>query len=193
MNGFTCGRCDSPIPPDQYNSIDFLPCPACGTPVKIDVFPVVLNDRPSVKNKESVVADEASCFYHAANRAEFTCDQCGRFLCPLCRIELGDRHLCPVCLETGRKKGKLVNLDQSRTLYDSLALRIAIFPVFPFAFLWIFTCITAPVALFLALRHWNSPMSIVRRSKIRLVAAIVASGLQISTWLFGIAYMAILR
>lgn len=128
--------------------------------------------------------DQASCFYHSQKRAVIPCDHCGRFLCALCDVEFGGRHLCPACLETGKKKGRIVNLDRHRVLYDSVALKIAVFPMIT---VW-FTLVTAPIALYLAIRHWKSPTSLVRRTKIRFIFAVALAGLQILAWTTGILY-----
>ncbi len=129
--------------------------------------------------------DQASCFYHSQKKAVIPCDNCGRFLCALCDVELGGKHLCPACLETGKKKGRIIDLERHRVLYDAAALKLAIYPVLMF---W-FTLFTAPIALYLAIRHWNSPGSIVGRTRIRSVLAIMLSGLQILAWIVGIAYI----
>ena len=118
--------------------------------------------------------DQASCFYHSQKKAVVPCAYCGRFLCALCDVEWDGKHLCPACLETGKKKGKIINHERRRVLYDVL--------------FW-FTLFTAPIALYIAIRHWNSPTSIVGRSKIRFVLAIMLSGLQILAWIAGIAYL----
>jgi hypothetical protein len=77
-------------------------------------------------------------------------------------------------LETGKIKG----LENQRTLYDGVALSLAIYPLLIFYF----TLVTAPVALFVAIRYWNAPRSIVHRSKIRCVAAIILASMQIAGW-----------
>jgi hypothetical protein len=59
--------------------------------------------------------------------------------------------------------------------------------VFPMITIW-FTLVTAPIALYLALRHWKSPTSLVRRTKIRFVFAVTLAGLQILAWTTGILY-----
>jgi hypothetical protein len=100
-------------------------------------------------------------------------------------VEWGNRHLCPACLETGKKRGRIVNLDRHRVLYDSTALRVALFPMVT---IW-FTLVTAPLALYLAIRHWNSPTSIVRRTRIRFILAIGLSSLQIFAWTLWIAHL----
>jgi len=93
-------------------------------------------------------------------------------------VEFDGRHLCTSCLETGKKKRKIKNLENHRTLYDSMVLFLAIFPMILF---WP-TILTAPIAIFLAIRYWNVPTSIIPRTKIRLIAAVVISGLQIIGW-----------
>jgi len=99
-------------------------------------------------------------------------------------VELSGRHLCPPCVETGKKKGRIINLDRHRLLYDGTALRLALLPMIT---VWL-TIITAPITLYFSIRHWNSPMSVIRRTKVRFILAIVISGLQILAWTTGIVY-----
>jgi hypothetical protein len=184
MEEIRCTECRAPISAEYYNTPDLIRCPSCSVPIKIDVFPALLRGLEPGKAGDSLVDDQASCFYHPQKKAVVPCDQCGRFLCALCDIEWGRKHLCPGCLETGKKKGKIINLERHRVLYDATALRLAFYPILIF---W-FTLVTAPVALYLAIRHWNSPTSIVRRTRIRFVLAITLSSLQILAWIFVIAY-----
>jgi hypothetical protein len=100
----------------------------------------------------------------------------------LCDCELNGQHFCPSCLEAGQTKGKIKSIENQRTLHDSIALALAVYPLLFFYF----TFLTAPVALFLAIRHWNSPRSIVHRTKIRFVVAISIAGLEIAGWIIGI-------
>jgi len=60
--------------------------------------------------------------------------------------------------------------------------------LFPLAAFW-FTLVTAPMALYIAIRHWNAPLSVVGRGKGRFVAAIILSGLQVLGWALFIAYL----
>ncbi len=153
--------------------------------MKVAVFPALLRGIDPGKSGDVVIDEEAGCFYHPGKKAEVACDYCGRFLCSLCDLELGGKHLCPTCLEAGRKKGRITNLERHRTLYDSVALRLSLFPlILP----W-FTLLTAPIALYLAISRWNAPTSVVGRGKGRLKVAIVLSGLQILAWAGGIAYV----
>jgi hypothetical protein len=123
---------------------------------------------------------EGSYVLSARKRAVVPCSECGRFLCALCDIEFNGRHLCPQCLEVGEKKHKMKSLETQRVLYDEIALTLAIIPVI---FIWP-TVITAPMSLFIAIRHWRSPLSIIPRTKIRFILAILLSGLQITGWMF---------
>ena len=194
MEGIACPQCHAPIAAGYYNTPDLFRCPSCHEPIKIDVFPALFRDLQPGKAGDTLIDDQASCFYHPKKKAVVPCDHCGRFLCALCDVEFGDKHLCPSCLETGKTKGKIINLEHQRVLYDSTALILALFPLFSlisfiFMIMIIFTVFTAPIALYLAIRHWNSPMSIVRRTKIRFVLAIALSCIQILAGNIGIVYL----
>lgn len=79
----------------------------------------------------------------------------------------------------------MVNLETHRVLYDDIALAIAIIPAL---FIWV-TIITAPISIYLSLRHWKSPTSIIPRTKIRFIIAIMLSVVQIAAWFFVFAYI----
>jgi hypothetical protein len=55
---------------------------------------------------------------------------------------------------------------------------LAIYPLLIFYF----TLVTAPIALFVAIRYWNAPRSLVRRTKIRYITAIILASMQIAGW-----------
>jgi hypothetical protein len=52
-----------------------------------------------------------------------------------------------------------------------------------------FSVLTAPIAIFTAIKYWKTPLSIVSRTKIRYVAAIILAGLQIAGWAWLILYL----
>jgi hypothetical protein len=142
---------------------------------------------PGRDGEAVVVENEASCFYHPQKKAVLPCEGCGRFLCALCDCELHGQHFCPACLETGKKKGKIKRLENERVLYDDLALALAVLPLLIFYF----TLVTAPIALYIAIRYWNSPRSIVRRqTHWRFVIAIIFATLEIAGWGIGIYLIA---
>src|SRR5208283_5002530 len=108
-----------------------------------------------------LVEGQSSCFYHPAKKASIVCDGCGRFLCGLCDLDLNGRHVCPVCLEAGRKKSKFKDLENTRVLWDQLALAAAIVP--PLLCGWPMA-VGAPMALYLVLRYRKAPCSITGKS-----------------------------
>lgn len=179
-----CAQCNTALPREFVNNPDFRPCPKCSTPVATAAFPALLQPPAAAEPTNVPVVDgEASCFYHDQKKAETACESCGRFICALCRLELNDRQLCPACLQSGRAKGQMEDLDHSRPLYDSVALLVAALPLvlfYPFA---LATIITGPMAIFLAIRHWHKPTSILGRTKARFVIAIILGCLQISAWI----------
>ncbi len=174
-----CTKCRASLPPVLYNAPDLRACPACGARTQVEVFPAALRSAGSASIGEAVIVEgEASCFYHPAKKAVLPCESCGRFLCALCDVELNDQHICPACLAAGKKKGKLQQFENRRTLYDSLALAVAFFPML---LVWP-SLLGAPIALYIALRYWKAPSSIVPRGKWRFVVAIILALAQIGGW-----------
>jgi len=164
-------------------------CPRCKSHLWIEVFPAFFRETASSQSAEIALMDgESTCFYHAAKRAVLPCHSCGRFLCALCDCELNGEHFCPACLEVGKTKGKSKNLENRRTRYDSMAFWVAILPIITIAF-WFLTIFTAPFALFMVIRYWNAPLSIVRHSKIRFVLAAVIATVQIAVWGIGLFFL----
>jgi len=181
-----CPKCQAWLLEGVFNQPEMSPCPACGVPLQVEVFPALFRRiNPGQSGETIMVEGESSCFYHPQKKAVLPCQGCGRFLCALCDCELNGQHFCPACLEAGKTKGKIKNLENQRTLYDSIALSLAIYPLLIFYF----TLVTAPIALFVAIRYWNAPRSLVRRTKIRSVAAIVLATMQIAGW--GLLFFAI--
>jgi hypothetical protein len=132
-----------------------------------------------------LVEGQSSCFYHPSKKASIVCDGCGRFLCGLCDLELNGRHVCPACLETGRKKSKFKDLENTRMLWDHVALAVATLPM-----LCVWPSIAgAPCALYLVLRYRKEPCSITGKSSLAFVAAGVLSILELAGWLLALFYL----
>jgi hypothetical protein len=185
-----CPKCRAALLEGVINQTELSPCPACGVPLQVEIFPAFFRRiNPGQGGETIMVEGESSCFYHPQKKAVLPCEGCGRFLCGLCDCELKGQHFCPVCLETGKTRGKIKNLQNERTLYDSIALSLAVYPMVIAVFIY-FTFITAPMALFVAIRHWKSPLSLVRRTRTRLVIAIILSSLQILGWVCLMAALA---
>ena len=180
LAAIACTRCRTPVPREAWNHVRPAPCERCGTKIRADVFRAHFSGLAAGAASEAVVADgDASCFDHPSKRAVLPCDACGRFLCALCDVEFRGRHLCPTCLESQKRKGELSVLETERTLYDRIALSLAVYPLLIFYL----TILTAPAAIFISLRYWKAPGSIVRGKKPRFVAAIVLSLAQIAGWI----------
>jgi hypothetical protein len=99
---------------------------------------------------------------------------------------LSGQHVCPSCFETGQKKRKIEALENHRVLYDDIALALSIIPII---FIWP-TIATAPASIYLSIRYWKSPTSIIPRTKIRFIIAILLSLVQITGWGVLISYLA---
>ncbi len=186
----TCPNCQAPLPGNLFNLPEPAGCPGCGELIEVRVFPALFRHIAPGKTAEAVLEEsEASCFYHPEKKAVRPCEACGRFMCALCDCELGGQHLCPNCLDTGKKRGKITSLENHRTLYDSMALTLAVVPAITFLGAC-FSIVTSPIAIFLAIRHWNTPTSIVRRTKVRFVLAIIFGVLTLLAWVayFGAIY-----
>jgi hypothetical protein len=182
-----CPKCRAWLLEGIFNQSGWSPCPACGISLHIEVFPALFRKTGVGRSGETILFEgESSCFYHPQKKAIHPCDSCGRFLCALCDCELNGQHFCPTCLEAGKTKGKIKGLDHERTLYDSIALTLAVGPLIIFYF----TLITAPMALFIAVRYWKSPLGLVRRSRFRFVIAIMVALIQIAGWAIFFIYLA---
>ena len=186
LRDILCPRCQAPLAEIDFNQSQLAPCPACAAPLQVEIFPALYRPVLSGREGEAVlIGTESSCFYHPQKKASVPCDACGRFLCALCDCELHGKHYCPACLETGRTKGKIASLENKRTLYDSVALSLSLLPLLIFYF----TIITAPITLYIVIRYWNAPRSIVHRTRIRYIFAVFIALLQIVGWSLGLYFL----
>jgi len=172
----TCGGCGAGLPREALAGLALVVC-SCGTASQVAIYPAfftaeIHGDRPSLRG-----SDDASCFYHPDKKAHVPCDACGRFLCTLCDIQMGDQHVCPACLESERQEGA-PRLETERVLHDSVTLTLAVAPIT----MWPLTIFTAPVALFRAIRDFNKPASLVRRARWRLALAALLALAQVVGW-----------
>src|SRR5258706_14076605 len=163
----SCGECSWPVPVESWNREENVRCPGCGQQVRVLAFPAMAQMRTGALPEALSAETEASCFYHPESRAAIPCDECGRFLCRLCELEIDGRHLCPSCFQTGVETRKLENVETRRTMYDTMALALSTFPLLLF---WP-ALVTAPAALFVVFRRWRAPGSLVPRTRIRFYLA----------------------
>ncbi|MBI5802196.1 MAG: hypothetical protein HZA92_15915 [Verrucomicrobia bacterium] len=183
----TCAKCRSPLG-DLFNAAELRPCPGCAVPTLVEVFPALFRDRVVGAMAETILTvGDAGCFFHPQKKAVVPCEGCGRFLCALCDVELNSQHLCPSCLEIGRKQGRLKSLENHRDLHDRAALLLATLPLL---LIWP-SVVCSPLALFLVFRHWKEPGDYVRPGKSRFILAGILAGLQVIAWIGFFLYLAI--
>jgi hypothetical protein len=134
-----------------------------------------------VQGEALIVADDSSCFYHTGKKAVVHCEQCGRFLCALCDVDMNGVHQCPVCIESGMKNGDFDHLQHEFVRYDYLALVVA---GLSGTLLYMVSFIAAPVALYIAIRYWNKPLGILSVNRWRFIVAILISFCITALWVF---------
>ncbi|MFC1498484.1 hypothetical protein ACFLS1_08460 [Verrucomicrobiota bacterium] len=174
-----CPKCKVVLPPEVFNTPELTSCPFCSAGMHASVFPAFCKGIGKGQSGDLLLDNEnASCFYHSSKKAATTCENCGRFLCSLCDVVLQNRHLCPGCIEKGKGKGKLKNINKGQFLYDDMALALAILPLL----FWPSTIITALITIYVAIRYWKTPLSVLPRTKIRFVFAILIASLEIIGW-----------
>jgi len=186
VQAISCGECSWPVPPELWNQPGAR-CPGCRQKIDITVFPAVERTRAGTLPQALAAESEASCFYHPGSRAAVPCDECGRFLCGLCDIEVDRKHYCPTCFQAGLASNRLENVETRRTMYDTVALALATFPVILISP----AIVGAPAALFVVFRRWRAPLSILPRTRIRFYLAALfalAELVGIGFLLFGIAW-----
>jgi hypothetical protein len=156
-------------------------CPACETRILVHIYPALFEAPATGETAEPILEEgTAGCFYHEQKKAVTHCDVCGRFLCALCDVDFNGQHVCPACLQAGKKKGKLALLDTTRTLWDSAALAVSVVPLL----LWPILIVTAPVALGLAIISFFKPGSLIPRRRWRAVLAMVMAVLGLMLWVW---------
>lgn len=180
----SCTKCWALLDTSTISSAATLNCPACASAIDISIFPAFFRGPQfSAAGELSVSEDLASCFYHTTKRASVACTRCGKFLCALCSLEVLSDVWCPACLSHGATEKRVPALETRRTLWDTVALGCAVLPTvfLVFVYFWVFT---APATLFLSIRYWNRPSSIVPRNKLRFIIATVIALLQLTTMAF---------
>ncbi len=184
-----CGACSWPLPEELWSGEEGKTCPNCHAPVFVKIFPALIQSKTGIFPQRLGEETEASCFYHPQNRAATPCDECGRFLCNLCTLEISGAKLCPVCFDANVRGRKLQHLETSRTMHDSIALTLATAPA---VMIWP-VVITAPLTFFWIFRHWNSPASILPRTRWRFYLAGVFALTEIGLIVTGIVVFRMVR
>ena len=155
----------------------------CGARAQAFIYPAILRLGASSTGEAVQAEGEAVCFAHEDKRAVAACDSCGRFVCGLCRIEWGSRVLCPACINAAEKRTDL--LTRSRPLYDTMALAIALGSLVIFTL----SLVTAPIAIYLAIRALRAPRSLVPRTMARAWIALSIAVLELGGWGWLLVYL----
>ena len=185
----TCPDCKNRFEAERVAATDEAVCPFCHAVWQTMLFPAVFRETATGRIGERLADDsQASCFQHPDRKAVVLCERCGRFLCTLCDLPVGEHHLCPQCLEpfqTEQRDDKEIPGTETIVLYDSIALSLAILPLLMFYL----TFLTAPVVLYMVVRYWNSPRGPMPRSRIRFILAAAAALMQVAGWLTLAGYL----
>lgn len=178
----SCPKCRLALDPASLGGGGEVACAACRSGLTVRLFPAFTNPPATVSTASGdlAVEGEAACFFHPEKRAAIMCDRCGRFLCALCDVPFGGKHLCPLCLDAS----KLPELITRRVVWGQVAAALGWMPLllapvcFPF---WFMIFATGPAAIVLAIWKWNAPGSLVfGRRRGLAIAGIVGGLLQIA-------------
>ncbi len=180
-----CPACGFTLAPDALGRVNEVACPRCRTLLSGALFPAFWHPEPPPSSTADDATDgDAVCFFHPENRAALSCDRCGRFICPVCDMPLGTRHLCPTCLSSGLGAEKLPELVIRRFLWADTALLTGLVPLLLGIFVWPLLIVTGPAAIFCALFGWKRPGSLPRgRRRWAAVLGLTCGLLQIAIWI----------
>ena len=185
-----CPACGFALPPDALAHGGEAPCPQCRARLSGALFPAFWNPAPAAPGLADHAGDgEAVCFFHPENRAALTCDRCGRFICEVCDMPLGTRHLCPTCLTSGLGGEKLPELVVRRFLWSETAMLTGLLPLVAGLFVWPGFIVTGTAAVFCALFGWKRPGGLPGGRRHWLaVLGLVFGLLQLACW-FGMLFL----
>jgi len=158
-----CARCRQPLREAALRG-DYARCPNCRAEQKLRVFPALVRE-PAGAAAENVglAPDESACFYHEQKKAVVSCDNCGRFLCPLCDVAVEARHLCPSCLDSQAQKGKLNSFERGRFLSQQVAIRLAVLNLL---IGWCLLGLPGLAAVGFGVHAWFGPKAVYQRGKL---------------------------
>ncbi len=173
-----CPKCKRVLGSDSWHDSASGKCRGCREDFEFFAFPALTAQPKRATAQTALEAEESVCFFHAGNRAEAVCDDCGRLICAVCSIGASGRKVCPSCISATKKAGA-PTVVRERMLHDSTALGLTLLPLL----VWPLTLVTAPLALGFTIYGWKKPSSLVRgRSRVKLIAAGIIAVVQIGAW-----------
>lgn len=173
-----CAACQSLLP--LGGSGETLTCGRCGRENWVTAFAglgSVLTSQPPSLPIEPPQPGDPVCFYSPQRKATQSCNHCGVLISDVWSARWGSDVICLKCLDQLRAKGGDSRFEKKRILWDNIALALALLPMT--IFLWPFVFITAPAALFISIRYWKGPFSMVPRSHFRMAVALLISLVQV--------------
>ncbi len=183
-----CLGCRSPLPLDvAQGGKRKVVCTRCRLPAEILLFSAFYREDENRHAVLQALTGDATCFNHPERQALSVCDNCGRLLCGVCSIAFNERTLCAACLHReqaqAERDGKGFNARRSR--FDQMALTAIVVSVF----VWPLSFVTASYALYLSVRHWRTPLSLLPYSRWRfVVASLMAIGI-LAGWAVAIFFI----
>lgn len=150
-------------------------CPECQQALQVTVLSA-FGRPPSMGQAglDRVSEADAACFFHPGKRAEAACDQCGRYVCALCQLELDGRTSCPACLAVGSRAEGDGALGRARFRWDLLTGVLIVVPLMTVCLAWL-TPLTCLIAVLISLWKMNSVASRMHQVRVRLQLALVAA------------------
>jgi len=155
-----CPKCAMPFEPGVSQGVTSLQCQACRSVLTVALLPAFVSPPEAISTSSGTLASEgeAACFFHPEKRADQTCERCGRFICTLCDMPFGGRHLCPKCLDSS----KMAELIPVRFVGGYAAMLCGIIPIIFFPCGCIYAVpLTGPFSIALAMMTWKKPGSLV--------------------------------
>ena len=184
----SCMRCRAPLPvATAGNGAQTIACQRCALAADVWLFPALYRHDENRQASTRALSGDATCFNHPERQALSVCETCGRMLCGLCHIDFNARTLCAACLHRehalARRGGK--GFDAQRLRYDQMAfMAVVLSPL-----VWYASFATAAYALYLAIRHWRTPVSLLPFSRWRfVVASLLALGILVG-WVVAIVLL----
>lgn len=170
-----CPSCRSHLRVGREVSFFEEACPVCRSQVSLTIFPRLFRGFAATDGGVPGGDGEARCTFFPELRADKVCDECGCFLSARAAASWAGRDLCLPCLHRLREVGSDPAYLARTKLYDKQALTLV-------TWLAPLSLFTAPLALFLLLRHRKAPLGFVPRSKAIWWIAMTLSLLWIATW-----------
>lgn len=151
-------------------------CPVCRREVSVTMFPRLFRERAAAEVAAPAGEGEAGCSFFPGERAEKVCDECGAFLSKRAAVLWAGRDLCLPCLHRLREVEKDAGYIGRAGLQDKRALALV-------TWLAPLSLFTAPLALYLLLRHRDGPQGFVPRSRLIWWIAFFLAFVWLIVWL----------